>query len=409
MREWKCDLRVLTPMFIAGADQSKAELRPPSIRGELRYWFRALAGPCVGYDLDALHALESSVFGDTRRASSFALRVESVSPSALGGRGTFSPGLAYLAYGLQSGSVLKRGALGPGTRCEVSIVVRETARDTTVRALAATLWAWGHLGALGARSRRGFGSFDLTPHGDAPDGWPTLETTTAGSLQSQTEQLSAGLACARSTFVELARDAGLHPGVHETGERPVERPTFFVLDSAYCTIRVAEMGHRDWSGALDAVGISMKAFRMEQRQDARLVLDHLDGAHVGQKSYPRSIDRASFGLPLGFHFPRSKVRAEVTAVRKTSAAGVEHDITRRSSPLMIRLLPPATTRPGTCSIAFVHSRVPLLPPGAGLVLRGLQPSRPPVHLTGPMQDVVTQFVDALAKRLSAAVQQVVLP
>lgn len=37
-------LTLITPCFCAGADQNKAELRAPSIRGQLRWWFRVLGG-----------------------------------------------------------------------------------------------------------------------------------------------------------------------------------------------------------------------------------------------------------------------------------------------------------------------------------------------------------------------------
>jgi CRISPR type III-B/RAMP module RAMP protein Cmr1 len=47
-------MEILTPCFCAGADQSKPEIRTPSIRGELRWWFRALGGS---------RAEESKLFG----------------------------------------------------------------------------------------------------------------------------------------------------------------------------------------------------------------------------------------------------------------------------------------------------------------------------------------------------------
>ncbi len=34
--------RVVTPMFIGDADQKATSLRPPSIKGALRFWWRAL-------------------------------------------------------------------------------------------------------------------------------------------------------------------------------------------------------------------------------------------------------------------------------------------------------------------------------------------------------------------------------
>ncbi|WP_124398070.1 type III-B CRISPR module RAMP protein Cmr1 [Thermaurantimonas aggregans] len=34
----------ITPMFLSGADQRVPELRPPSIKGALRFWWRAMNG-----------------------------------------------------------------------------------------------------------------------------------------------------------------------------------------------------------------------------------------------------------------------------------------------------------------------------------------------------------------------------
>ncbi len=41
---WKRDIEVLTPLFNRGAYQDTPELRVPSIRGMVRWWFRALGG-----------------------------------------------------------------------------------------------------------------------------------------------------------------------------------------------------------------------------------------------------------------------------------------------------------------------------------------------------------------------------
>ncbi len=52
----KTQLRFITPCFCAGANQYVAEIRPSSIRGELRWWFRCLGGT---------HEQENAVFGGT--------------------------------------------------------------------------------------------------------------------------------------------------------------------------------------------------------------------------------------------------------------------------------------------------------------------------------------------------------
>src|SRR5580692_708432 len=65
-------LQVTTPLFNGGADPDgsagfrpdpEAGIRVASVRGAMRFWFRALAGVLTGPDLPLLAALERRVFG----------------------------------------------------------------------------------------------------------------------------------------------------------------------------------------------------------------------------------------------------------------------------------------------------------------------------------------------------------
>ncbi len=72
MQEIIFTLRTVTPLFLAGADQSAAELRAPSFRGLMRYWHRALVGGLVGTDdagLKKVSEAESTLFGTTDKGS----------------------------------------------------------------------------------------------------------------------------------------------------------------------------------------------------------------------------------------------------------------------------------------------------------------------------------------------------
>jgi CRISPR type III-B/RAMP module RAMP protein Cmr1 len=60
------ECEVITPMFLAGADGSTPELRPPSIKGALRFWWRALNGHLP---LRELKRIEGEIFGDTEKRS----------------------------------------------------------------------------------------------------------------------------------------------------------------------------------------------------------------------------------------------------------------------------------------------------------------------------------------------------
>ena len=74
----------ITPMFLSGADGTTPELRAPSIKGALRFWWRAMNGHLPLQDIkDAngkitqkgLKTIEGEIFGDTAQRSSFAMRI----------------------------------------------------------------------------------------------------------------------------------------------------------------------------------------------------------------------------------------------------------------------------------------------------------------------------------------------
>ncbi len=76
-------LQVTTPLFNGGADIGPSDgtgIRVSSIRGAMRWWFRALAGAVTGPDLALLSQLERKVFGgaaagDDGRSSPVRLRI----------------------------------------------------------------------------------------------------------------------------------------------------------------------------------------------------------------------------------------------------------------------------------------------------------------------------------------------
>ena len=76
----------ITPMFLAGADGKTPELRPPSIKGALRFWWRAMNGHLVEkkkdkngkeyWDYTELKKQEAEIFGGTDRRSNFLITVK---------------------------------------------------------------------------------------------------------------------------------------------------------------------------------------------------------------------------------------------------------------------------------------------------------------------------------------------
>jgi len=66
------ECETITPMFMYGADGKTPELRPASIKGVMRFWWRAI---CGNLPLDKLKKQEGEIFGDTDKKSSFSIRV----------------------------------------------------------------------------------------------------------------------------------------------------------------------------------------------------------------------------------------------------------------------------------------------------------------------------------------------
>ena len=164
--------RIVTPMFMGGADKAADSIRPPSVKGALRFWWRALNWSQVrsntNSDKDALielHRQESEIFGNTPAEkapkvgqSVFSLRIRGdiPTPSSLPRmRGS----KAYLGYGLED-----RGnqalTWGDTFTVELSYHLNRATKEK-IGSVEDALMAIGLFGGLGGRSRNGFGSIAM--------------------------------------------------------------------------------------------------------------------------------------------------------------------------------------------------------------------------------------------------------
>src|SRR5271166_5524080 len=100
LRSLEVELEAVTPLWIGGAS-ARAELRPPSVRGCMRFWFRALAGGLLGESLENIWRAESAVYGHTARASAVAVLMSGQPRiAALAGQEDQYPGIPYLFWSM---------------------------------------------------------------------------------------------------------------------------------------------------------------------------------------------------------------------------------------------------------------------------------------------------------------------
>jgi CRISPR-associated protein Cmr1 len=185
--------RVVTPMFLGGAiPTADAELRPASIKGALRFWWRALAWSHETTSVADLRKKEAALFGSSETGQAkFLLTTSPLAKptniptnSVLGKTGTgatvpnapanaiVGDGARYLGYGLmaafasrvtntQAGQ-LSRPCLASPFEFEVRLAFKNSVTDKERTSITDALKLLGLCGGLGSRSRRGWGSLTLT-------------------------------------------------------------------------------------------------------------------------------------------------------------------------------------------------------------------------------------------------------
>lgn len=182
-----------TPLFLGGADPQRgvSELRPPSIKGVLRFWWRALAWGRLAGNLGQIRKEEARLFGSaggetTGRQASFLLRARALTAATpipvdtvLNGRDdkVVGVGARYFGYGLMEAfdSKKTRKKAGQLTRpclqAPFEFTVELISRDPLDQTLIDALKLMGLLGELGSRSRRGWGSLSLLSLEGADQTW----------------------------------------------------------------------------------------------------------------------------------------------------------------------------------------------------------------------------------------------
>ena len=176
MKKLEADFHIATPCFLGGAAEN-VELRVPSIKGALRFWWRALSYARYEGCIGRLSKEEQRLFGSSEKGQSrFLMRL--VTKSDLGeytikkdavlrhrNNKVVGEGVRYLGYGLMKAfgkneGKLERPCLWRNDGIDFSL--QFIARDSDVlKDIEPAVKMLGLLGSVGSRSRKGFGSLTL--------------------------------------------------------------------------------------------------------------------------------------------------------------------------------------------------------------------------------------------------------
>ena len=171
--------KVITPMFLAGADGQTPELRAPSIKGAMRFWWRAMHGE---EDPAKLKKREEEIFGgggESAHRSSFSIHVSDgqqdlkIHPdfwkdigcekriNYIDSRDAKYKGIAYMFYStFMKYENLKIPIVDGDFR--IRLMFKNSEKENILDNIIDAFKGVVYLGGIGARSRRGAGSISVT-------------------------------------------------------------------------------------------------------------------------------------------------------------------------------------------------------------------------------------------------------
>ena len=189
-------LELITPCFCAGADPTQAEIRAPSIRGQIRWWFRVLGGS---------HAEESLIFGSVAGNEGVGSSLRIAIADFKRGPGWTPPKIDQNTpqnyiwhFASASGKPANagpnvpgprwqaKGAVPPGSTFKLIITQLRPLEKQLKEKLQLSLDSFLCFGTLGLRATRGLGAF----HSDEARPWRELlkPLTDAGFTMAERQQ-----------------------------------------------------------------------------------------------------------------------------------------------------------------------------------------------------------------------------
>lgn len=422
---------LITPLFGGGAKPREPDpvsvIRGPSIRGQLRFWWRACQGGRFT-SIEELKAAEDALWG----APSGADVVSPAGPEPVkiavtvthGGRpeqayevktkkdksgrdkltvdarNGIAP--AYVSFPLQPAQqdLKVAGQETHTVQTGVKFILRisspanpdEAGERRWADEMQGALWAWETFGGVGGRTRRGFGAVRLTSLLiDGRSSKPDLP----------------GSAGAAADWLAKSAERFVKRGVGPTGVPTLQtKPRFEVRGDG-------ASAHLAWSKLINCY----RTFRQQRKDnefgaslwpEASLIRRVHQGGWRAPESPDGAVDklpRAQLGLPIVFHFQPIRNQPSYPDVTATTA-----DEDRWASPLILR---PLACRDGKCVSLALRLRSPRLP-ASGLSLKEMKPPRQSIcglesHLTPtehkaladhglvlPNTDVVEAFLNYLS-------------
>ncbi|GFP23428.1 CRISPR-associated protein Cmr1 [Candidatus Hakubella thermalkaliphila] len=390
MVEVPVTLKFVTPAFIAGQDnRNSSEFRVPSLKGLLRFWWRAFQPfPTT----EGLFETESEIFGNTQKRCSFSIQLDQPLQSlAWRSRGhAFSVGRNGIKYLFFSMYQMGRGSPGRASWIEpgrtVSLRFRFF-RDQALHEIVTALWSLENFGGIGARSRRGAGSFQIT------------KITLPQGLTGLPQFMCQGWAPRTGNLRGEIQDF-LNQGISLIAPAATGIPNYSAYRRGVSALKVlVNQTYTGWEEAADDIGQRLARFRKSDlvrsgapfHNEAR-ALHTFATSGTYPPSGPNPITKAGFGLPIIYRFRDRSPGARGLIPESVTASGAETE--RRGSALFIKIGRLPNSNQHYVAVLFLWSQ--FLPGGEMIRLRQTGGKGVSTHdVQQPNRTVVDNFLRTL--------------
>lgn len=399
MKEVDFKIQVLTPLFIAGADPRGADLRKegiraPSLRGALRFWFRAMMGGVIGSYYENVRVMEDEIFGTTENASKVVIRSRTHSPyiartnKRLSGieEGTLYLGLNLIEMNWRTREVsLVKNCFMPShdkTEPDFEIILTFRQDDELIRKLVeGAMWLLINFGGLGSRIRRGFGTIRVLNVSGLSS---KVSFKYDGSKASFIEYLQENLKIIAEDYINFAKRFNDKIQIHDIFSPSDELPYFSCFGN-WKLLVFQNKGWDSWESVMNDFGAFFQKFRKDPRgkgrygstYDYKFIGPFFDNKDWVRQQQPLDFKNDIFGLPIQYRSATrsegrdKQVRARLSA--KIVKGNKEKSIDRRSSPLFFRPVKFAKNSYGAILLLFESK---FLPDGAEEVLAPIKEKWP---------------------------------
>ncbi len=331
-------LESITPIFMRGADQGKAEIRASSIKGLMRWWFRALAGSYFGDDVEGLREAENFVFGSTERKSHVSVELGILNENPLDINMTFdswSKAVVWSDYAdyFWAFAVDKRTKKGPNKK--IVALLRTPAYDSGTRLLVklsgydewafrlaeCSLWALAYLGGIGFRNRKFGGSLSVV---DCSGDYLLQFIPGHGFIKYMSTCMSTILDLVKDSLEHIKVKIGAKWKVYEVEDYP-KYPAFV---RGFSTIFVGS-GYHNWIHAIDSVGhwyLGVRrgkkfvgGFRFKPSIANRKFSHKFAKLNKKTKLYAENEKRPYLGLPINYFNYKTIVSGNTTRTQRRAS------------------------------------------------------------------------------------------